>query len=651
MYIFFFTKKRVLVLSVGIALTAILMNFIDVSATHVEIDSNLTVSPNIISFSTVFPGEVHFKPLTVDLSDQFLASPIHDDVEYRILQKPKPRTDTPEERAYCAAYPNDFSRCYPSLCPYLSKTADDTPPNDTSVPAFHDPDAPSSITYGRLAKSDNDTEDNWLIDLHTPCFKGQCDQINSVPFEYQLDPAMQGEVFGCDLVVEVLSISFVKDCPFCERDQSGDPVTVTVQNNITIDFNTNPPTYSGDPVLQPYVTYDTSGPTPDTWKAIFDLEGKALIIKSGATIKTQQVGTGNQKYAPGIVIKSRCTLDIEDDAGVVVTSLNRNAGDILLQFDGDMQIDGLVHNEVTGTLNLPGKVTIASKCGDITEGRSGLVQVLGIANGGNDINILACQKGNITTNGLVMSRAKARTQPVTQNRPNINVAAFHGSVTINATGTIPLFDEYDYAGTTYDLWGGLLSWVTENINPGSIKVQAEHDIIVNGHGHANRRSFGAVAAVTNTNDTHGGIIDTRSTNGSIVARDRAFDVSGRNQQNPNIAAIRLAAAKALSFIRFGADTNFNPEVDASASGGNSRGGVNTIRAYQESITNGANALISALATGSNSVHGANNLTSCTGVVNAGAISPADGNAGDDTATCSQLAPDPLWAGCELFLPQ
>src|SRR3989344_6033633 len=651
MYIFFFTKKRVLVLSVGIALTAILMNFIDVSATHVEIDSNLSVSPNIISFSTVFPGEVHFKPLTVDLSDQFLASPIHDDVEYRIVQKPKPRVDTPEERAYCAAYPNDFSRCYPSLCPYLSKTADNTPSNDTSVPAFHDPNAPSSIAYGRLAKSDNDVKDDWIIDLHTPCFKGQCDQTNSVPFEYQLDPSMQGEVFGCDLVVEVLSISFVKDCPLCERDQSGHPVTVTVQNNITIDFTTNPPTYSGDPVLQPYVTYDTSGPTPDTWKAVFDLEGKALIIKSGATIKTQQVGTGNQKYAPGIVIKSRCTLDIEDDAGVVVNSLNRNAGDILLQFDGDMRIDGLVHNEVSGTRNLPGKITVASKCGDIIEGRSGLVQVLGIDNGGNDINVLACQKGNITTNGLVMSRAKAHTQPVTQNRPDINLAAFHGSVTINATSTNPLFNEYDYAGTKYDLWGGLLSWVTENINPGSVNIQAENDIVVNGHGRDNRRSFGTIAAVTNTNDTHGGTIDARSTNGSIIARDRAFDVSGKNQQNPNIAAIRLAAAKAITFIRFGVNNDFNPVVDASASGNNSRGGANTIRAYQNSITNGANALVSALATGSNSTNGTNSLTSCTGVLNAGAISPADGNAGDDTATCSQLAPDPLWSGCELFLPQ
>src|SRR3989344_5933705 len=646
----FLTKKWIAVGAAVSMLGAILFFSLQVSASHVTIDPNLSVSPNVISFSTVFPGEVHFKPLTVDLSSAFLASPIHDDVEYRILQKPKPRIDSPEERAYCASNPTDYTRCYPSLCPYLSKTADNSPQNDTSVPAFHDPNAPTSIAYGRLAKSESDIKDDWVIDLHTPCFRGQCDQTNSVAPEYQLDPSMQGEVFGCDLVVEVLSISYVKDCPLCERDGAGNPVTITVNSNITINFNTNPPTYIGDPALQPYVTYDKSGPTPDTWKAVFDLGGKALVVKPGAIIKTERVGSGNNQYAPGIVIKSKCTLEIADDAGIIVNSLNKKAGDILLQFDGDITIDGLVHDEVSGTNDLPGKITIASKCGDIVEGGSGLVEVLGIDHGGNDINILACEKGNIMTNGLVLSRAKAHTQPVTQNRPRINVAAFHGSVTVNATTTKPLFDEYDYAGGKYDLWGRLLSWVTHNTNPGSVKIQADKDITVNGHGRDNRTSYGAVAAITLTSDPHGGVIDARSLNGGIVARDRAFDVSGRNMGNPNATVINLAAAKAISFIRFGANSNFNPIVDASALGGNSRSGVNTIRAYQQNIANGANAVVSALATGTNSVSGTNNLASCTGVNNSGSITPADANPGDNTGTSGQLAPDALWSGCEAFLP-
>ncbi|MEK7584809.1 MAG: hypothetical protein AAB490_06210 [Patescibacteria group bacterium] len=184
------------------------MHTLQVSATTVTIDVNLSVTPNVISFETVFPGEVHFRPLNIDLSGSFIESSIHDDVEYQIVQRPKPRIDDPEERAYCLLHPEDLSRCYPSLCPYLSKEADNQPGNDTSVPAFHDPTATSSIAFGRLAKSDDDLEDNWIIDLHTPCFRGECDQTNSVPVQYQLDSSLRGQTFGCDLVVEVVEVSY-----------------------------------------------------------------------------------------------------------------------------------------------------------------------------------------------------------------------------------------------------------------------------------------------------------------------------------------------------------------------------------------------------------------------------------------------------------
>lgn len=645
--------KKYILFAVAVAiLGAVLWGSIEVRANHVTIDPNLSLSPNVISFSTVFPGEVHFKPLVVDLSSAFLASPEHDDVEYRIVQKPKPRTDSPEERAYCAANPLDYTRCYPSLCPYLSKTADNNPnpANDTSVPAFHNPDAPTSIAYGRLAKSEGDVKDDWVIDLHTPCFKGQCDQSNSVPAEYQLDPALNGEVFGCDLVVEVTSVSFVKNCPLCEKDQAGNPVTVNVTSNIEINFNTNPPTYLGDPVLLPFFTYNNSGATPNTWKAIFTLGGKALVVKPGVTIRTTQVGAGNNKYAPGIEIRSNCTIYVEGGGSILVNSLNKTAGDIVVQADGNITIDGTVHNEVSGTNDLPGKITIASKCGDVIEGGSGLVRVIGVDNGGNDINILACERGNITTNGLVMSRAKAHTQPVTLHRPNVNVAAFQGNVTINANTPQPLFDEYNFNGTKYDLWGGLLSWVTHNTNPGSIKIQAAKDITVNGHGSDNRQSFGAVAAITGTADSHGGVIDTRSLGGGIIARDRAFDVSGRNKDGSNVAAIRLLAAKAIKFFRLGVSSGFNPVVGASGAGSQSRGGTNTVRAYQESVVNGTAAIISAAVSGTNSVQGSNDLSSCTGVINNGSITPVDANAADNSGVCAQLSPEPIWPGCEVFLP-
>lgn len=198
------------VLAGVVSIVAALSVTVNVSATTVSIDNNLAVSPATISFLTTFPGEVLFKPLTVELSSSFIRTAVLDDVEYVIRQQPKPRQDGPTERDYCVAHPDDYTRCYPSLCPYLSKNPDGLPANDIGVPAFHDPSAPTSIALGRLAKSENDTSDQWVIDLHTPCFRGQCDQGGATPPNYQLDPTLNGEVFGCDLVVEVTNVSYVE---------------------------------------------------------------------------------------------------------------------------------------------------------------------------------------------------------------------------------------------------------------------------------------------------------------------------------------------------------------------------------------------------------------------------------------------------------
>lgn len=212
-----------LVISAVGAVAFIFANSIQVSATNVTIDENLTVSPGVISFETTFPGDVRFQPLDISLSSTFLRTVNKDDVEYKIIQKPKPRKDTSWNRAYCKKNPLDYSKCYPSLCPYLSKEPDGAPANDTGVPAFHDPNASTSIAYGRLAKSDHDTEDHWTIDLHTPCFRGECDQANTISYAYQLDPKLHGQTFGCDLVVEITKISYTnkwcgaKDTPKTRR--------------------------------------------------------------------------------------------------------------------------------------------------------------------------------------------------------------------------------------------------------------------------------------------------------------------------------------------------------------------------------------------------------------------------------------------------
>ena len=215
-----YAKRSFIAVAALGAILIIGLNAFHASAWGVTIDTNLSVSPNVISFATVFPQETLFRPLRIGLSKKFLASSILDDVEYRILQKTKPRIDSSAKRAYCASNPNDLSRCYPSLCPYLSKEPDNAPNNDTGVLAFHNPSATSSIALGRLAKSDSDTEDTWNIDLHVPCFRDQCAQDwasfvrntnpNANPDDYVLNPSLQHETFGCDFVVEVVNVSYAQ---------------------------------------------------------------------------------------------------------------------------------------------------------------------------------------------------------------------------------------------------------------------------------------------------------------------------------------------------------------------------------------------------------------------------------------------------------
>ncbi|MBI2098285.1 MAG: hypothetical protein HYT49_01315 [Candidatus Wildermuthbacteria bacterium] len=206
----FFRKKQFFGISVNVAVIVFgLALFVSLGVSahgNVHINDALSVSPSQLSYGAVFPEEVLLQNVLITLSTSFLRNNKLDNVEYSIKQKSKPRD--PKDTSYCQNYPNDLTRCYPTLCPYLSKEPDGNPGNDTGVAAFHDPTASSSIAVGRLAKSDNDLEDPWVIDLHVPCFEGQCAQDNVVPQEYEVNPALEGEEFGCDLQVVVNKISF-----------------------------------------------------------------------------------------------------------------------------------------------------------------------------------------------------------------------------------------------------------------------------------------------------------------------------------------------------------------------------------------------------------------------------------------------------------
>ncbi|HDZ54689.1 MAG TPA: hypothetical protein ENI19_02655 [Candidatus Nealsonbacteria bacterium] len=206
------------------ALSAYEAHIINVTA---KIENALYVDTTPIDFGTVFPQEYLEKEILISLSDSFLAQDRLDDVKYVIKQKPKPKNpDNPVPEGfdtwhdYCAASVLDLDNCYPTLCPYLSKhkaetdnsmatdqcagvLADGTSYYDCGIDAFHNPD---EMAYGYLVQSVNDDADLWVIDLDVPCFDGECAQ-DWTHFGWELPAQLNGEVFGCDLWIEVYDFS------------------------------------------------------------------------------------------------------------------------------------------------------------------------------------------------------------------------------------------------------------------------------------------------------------------------------------------------------------------------------------------------------------------------------------------------------------
>ena len=110
----------------------------------------------------------------------------------------------------------------PLLCPFLSKTSPTA--GDTSMPSFHGPidlaawnDTTSEqyAAIGHLTQQNPSTK--WDIDLHVPCFTGQCGQDwatyvhtanpTADPNAYLIDPNLKGQLLGCDLWYEVTGVN------------------------------------------------------------------------------------------------------------------------------------------------------------------------------------------------------------------------------------------------------------------------------------------------------------------------------------------------------------------------------------------------------------------------------------------------------------
>jgi hypothetical protein len=440
-------------------------------------------------------------------------------------------------------------------------------------------------------------------------------------------------------------LDFKADICFTDCPQQGcgscDEGVVVVDQNVTVDLNPATPTCGGDPDLCAFFTFDKSGPSPSTWKAIFNVGTKKLLVTNGATITVVPgpPNGGNNKESPGIVIKSTCEVQIDQGASVVVQSINRQAGDIFIQADGNVTINGTVSNSVAGTNGRPGEITVASCCGNIVTGRQSLIQTSGVDHGGNDINLLACNPGNITITGLVDASYKG------ESAATINIAAFNGAVTIdgnNLQGT--------EAGTQRPITSGVTVRSKRDPIAGKIFIQALNDVTVLGNRilDKNHPNYGAVAVKpTSTNGSSGdGSILAESLNGKIVASDRAFDIANRFNGLNDITLlasgnIELSVTLAVDN---GAVNNAKPVVN-SQGGSAGMGGNNGLRSFSGQIQIGTNAQVLANFTGTPGSNGTNTFTTCLGVVNNGTVLPA---APASAPMCAPPGPTPVFSGCEQF---
>lgn len=277
-------NKKILLALGALGATVVMLPMFAAFEAHVinvtaQIENALGVSTNSIDFGTVFPQEHLDQPLTVALSQSFLDEDRVDDVEYFIRQKPKcgittnngqslVENSTVTGHVFVGTAPVDPTHTFfqgegyyvdcgvtptltegqtfgmlPSLCEYISKEDDETPDNDGSLASFHQPfvidgeNIDWNDTPGRLAKSDQDTEDIWTIDLAVPCFGGFCAQdwadfvtgINpdANPDDFTQPIENEHKVFGCDLWVEVNGVS--------ESEGGEDGTTITVNKVVTND--------------------------------------------------------------------------------------------------------------------------------------------------------------------------------------------------------------------------------------------------------------------------------------------------------------------------------------------------------------------------------------------------------------------------------
>jgi len=225
----FLSLAIVVALAVGVVgMSAFEAHVVNVTAT---IENATDISTTAFTYGTTFPQEILHNPVTLSLSASFANSGAVG-VDYKIKQKPKCQliatsavlpqfAQVTESADHIFVCPDGYAPM-PILCPFLSKTSPTK--GDISIPSFHGPTSTAAWTdtvseanaaVGHLTNGNPAT--TWDIDMHVPCFAGQCGQDwaayvhtanpDAVPNAYMISPNLQGQLLGCDLWYEVTGVN------------------------------------------------------------------------------------------------------------------------------------------------------------------------------------------------------------------------------------------------------------------------------------------------------------------------------------------------------------------------------------------------------------------------------------------------------------
>ncbi len=440
------------------------------------------------------------------------------------------------------------------------------------------------------------------------------------------------------VVSDAAVLTVTTGCPDCNG------LSVRIDTDLIADFSTSPPSWQGDPALAPYVSFDTSGPTPESWKMIIDTGRHRLEVVDAATVSTGMVAQSGRWAAPGLEVRTSCTVYVGPGAALQVESRSAQAGELRILADGDVLIDGVVSNRGRANAGASGRVIVASRCGDVRIGPSGLVHT----GAGSDIHLLAGGDpvagpgGDVVVAGLVEAvyhRAPA---------PAVRIAALDGGLTVIGTNLRQVIVRGRRITTS-----GVVVRASRSTAAaaGRIELQAQGDLAVVGNTvqHFAYPNPGAVG-IKLPGLHGGGVIDARSIGGRILAVDRAFD----NVNHDNGAALnRLWAAGDVHLLVSGVPNSSPrpgkaayrmPVVDVSTVG-NASAGTNELRSFGGQVALvGRDTMVLATTWSPIGTPGINLLTSCLGVVNGGIVLPADAFTADDSGVCAPPAPPPLISG-------